>query len=239
MRRKAMMHNRTAGVGQRHYLLGFAALLAVGYVLLASQLSASPPSALERPLPAVVDGERGCPAPDKLLPSPRDHVHLFFVGGLDPIDFAGLKTLQAYCESLGFRNTYWLEWYEGRRLEEEVPGIRSHDPEARFVFVGYSLGANVIRTMARSLGETDGIEIDLLVYISGNLLKYGCQSTPPNVAKVIHIMADGCVYRETPTVGAENYQLKNTLHFNTPPHPQTLCIVGRELPLVAARGRAP
>ncbi len=163
-----------------------------------------------------------------------DHVHIFLITGIDPNDLAHLKRIRRYCQDLGFRYTQRGHWYDQRRFEQQIRCIRREDPEARFVLVGYSLGANVVRSMAQSLARNNDANIDLMVYIAGNLLKYWPQDLPTNVAKVVHIMADSNIYRETPTVGADNYKLTNTGHIKSPTHPQTLDILARELAEIAA-----
>ncbi len=169
------------------------------------------------------------------IPRPcTDHVHVYLITGLDPTDLAKLQCLCAHVQGLGFCHTHRGHWYDRRRFEREMRCIARRDPEARFVLVGYSLGANVVRAMAQSLARNSDAQIDLIVYLAGNLLEYGSQDRPANVAKIIHIMADGYFLKEIPTDGADNYQLRNTLHFDTPMHSHTLRILARELAAVAS-----
>src|SRR5262245_33944291 len=82
-----------------------------------------------------------------------NHVHVFFITGLDPLDYANLNGLAAHCHRLGVCNTYSGQMYHGKSFRNTIVRIRQEDPDSRFVLVGFSLGANVVRWIAHELGR--------------------------------------------------------------------------------------
>src|SRR5262245_25855265 len=84
-------------------------------------------------------------------PVPRccqSHVYIFFATGLDPLDCANLMGVVDYCHSLGYNATYYGQLWHFPRFEDEIHLIYHEDPDARIVLVGFSFGANSVRTVA-------------------------------------------------------------------------------------------
>jgi hypothetical protein len=164
----------------------------------------------------------------------REHVHIFFLHGLDPLDYANLHGVREYFHSLGFVNTHYGQLYHGPTFTKEIRRIHAADPEARFVLMGFSAGANVARSMVHSLRDEDGIPIDLLVYMGGNTLENTPESRPEGVGKVVHILATGYIWKGTAIDDAENLKHADAWHFGSPTHAATLEVLTRELMVVAA-----
>src|SRR5438128_2674390 len=78
----------------------------------------------------------------------RDHVYIFLVNGLDPINFGRLLGLRDYVRKLGFRQTYYGQMFHAAYFKKEIRRIHQEDPEAHFVFIGFSAGMNVAHFMA-------------------------------------------------------------------------------------------
>ena len=165
----------------------------------------------------------------------KDRVHIFIIHGLDPLDYANLAGVREYFHSLGFTNTYYGQCYHGGYFADEIRRIHAADPEARFVLLGFSAGANVACAMTRALGEKDQITIDLLVYLGGNTLDNEPASRPANALRVVHILASGYIWKGEPIDGAENYRYTDVWHFGSPTHGATLETLARELAVVAER----
>jgi hypothetical protein len=182
----------------------------------------------------------GHPSPEQLAPSAclppscRNHVHVFFVHGLDPLDWANLEGVRDYVQSLGYVKTHFGQLYHTASFEKDLRRIHEEDPEARFVMVGFSFGANMVRNLARAAKE-QGIPIDLLVYLGGNTLKNGPEDHPDNVVKLVNILATGWIWNGDTFDDAENVTYSDRWHFGSPSHPYTLDVLGRELAVVAGR----
>ena len=162
----------------------------------------------------------------------RNHVYVFLVHGLDPFDWANMAGLRDHIQGLGFRKTYYGQMYHTPRFEKEIRRLRQEDPEARFVLIGFSFGANMVRHLANQARAED-IPIDLLVYMGGNTLKNEPRDQPDNAGRVVNILASGAVWNGAWMDRAENIHEQDVYHFGTPSHPYTLEVLSRELVAVA------
>lgn len=170
----------------------------------------------------------------ELPPCCRDHVHIFIIHGTDPLDFANLTGLIGHLRDLGFRKTYLGQLYHRGDVTREVQRLHADDPEARFVLIGFSLGANMVRDVANAV-QPNGVHIDLLVYLGGNTLEDVPRDRPENTGRIINILAQGCIWNGTTLPHADNIHLPDVYHFGSPTHPHTRRLLGEELALVAAR----
>jgi hypothetical protein len=164
----------------------------------------------------------------------RNHVYIFFIHGLDPLDYANLSGVRDYVQSLGFIKTYYGQLYHTHYFEKELRRIHCEDPDARFVLVGFSFGANMVRDVAQSV-KRDGIFIDSLVYLGGNTLENRPKDRPENVGHLVNILATGCIWNGDHLDDATNLNYDDVWHFGSPSHLQTLRILAEELAAVAGR----
>jgi hypothetical protein len=179
------------------------------------------------PAPAALSG------PCRSVPKcSRDHVYVFLVHGMDPFNFANLSGVRDYVQSLGFNKTYYGQLYHTWSFDDEIHRIREEDPQAHFVLIGFSFGANMVRHLAQSANE-DGIPIDLLVYLGGNTLDNTPHDKPENVKQIVNILASGCIWNGAWMDGAINMHETNVWHFGSPTHPDTLRVLAQELVKVA------
>ena len=125
--------------------------------------------------------------------SSRDHVYVFLVHGMDPLNYANLSGVRDYVQSLGFNKTYYGQLYDTIQFDKQIHRIRNQDPEAHFVLIGFSFGANMVRDLAQ-WAKDDGISIDLLVYLGGNTLENTPEDKPANVKQIVNILASGCIW---------------------------------------------
>ncbi len=163
----------------------------------------------------------------------RDHVYVFLVHGMDPFDWANLTGLRDYVQELGFHKTYYGQLYHTLKFGKEIRRIHAEDPSARFVLVGFSFGANMVRYLANSARD-DHIPIDLLVYFGGNTLKNEEYDQPDNAARVVNILASGAIWNGAWMDRAENVHETDVWHFGSPSHPYSLRLLARELAVVAS-----
>jgi hypothetical protein len=180
------------------------------------------------------------PAPDYSCPPPlphtcQQHVHIFFVTGLDPLDYANLNGVAEYLHSLGYNSTYVGQMFHADAFEAEIRRLSQEDPNAHFVLIGFSFGANIVRNIANNLMHSDNIPIDLLVYLGGNTLEDVPETQPENVGKVINVLGVGWIWHGSCLPGAENLNIEDRFHFGTPTHGSTLNALACELTEIAAR----
>jgi hypothetical protein len=180
------------------------------------------------------------PAPEQLagceqLPKAcRQQVYVFFIHGVDPLDYANLSGVRDYVQSLGFIKTYYGQLYHTSYFTDEIRKVHAREPEARFALVGFSFGANMVRNIANAVRD-EGIAIDLVVYLGGNTLTNAEEDRPANVQRIVNVLATGWVWNGATMDNAENINYDNVWHFGSPTHPHTLDVLARELTDVAAR----
>jgi hypothetical protein len=163
----------------------------------------------------------------------RDHVYVFLVHGMDPLDYANLEGVRDYVQELGFHKTYYGQMYHGWKFDKEMHRIHLEDPDAHFVLIGFSFGANVVRYLANTARD-DGIPIDLLVYFGGNTLHNEAYDQPDNVVRVVNILASGAIWNGAWMDRAENVHETDVYHFGSPSHPYSIELLTRELGEVAS-----
>lgn len=166
-------------------------------------------------------------------PLGRNHVYIFFVGNLDPLNCANLTGVRDCLQSLGFIKTYYGQAYHVCWFKNELCRLHEEDPAARFVLIGHGCGANVANALAWKVAEQD-IHIDLLVYLDASRLDFRCER-PGNVEKVVHISGTYCVSRRKNLNDVENIHLDNAGCLGAATHPQTLDLLTEELTHVACR----
>jgi hypothetical protein len=164
----------------------------------------------------------------------RNHVYVFFVHGMDPLDCANLSGVRDHVQSLGFIKTYYGQLWHTGYFEKEIVRLHKDDPDARFALVGFSFGANMVRDICHAV-EADGVQIDLLVYLGGNTLHNVPEDRPANAAQIVNILATGCIWNGDTLDGAINVNYTDVYHFGSPTHVKTLTLLAEELTKVACR----
>jgi predicted esterase len=164
----------------------------------------------------------------------RNHVHIFFIHGMDPFDWANLEGVRDFLHSLGFIKTHYGQIYHVWQFENELRQVHKEDPCARFVLIGFSFGANMVRNLAH-VANQENIPIDLLVYLGGNTLENCPDDKPENALHIVNILATGCIWNGDYLEGADNLTYGDVWHFGSPSHPRTLELLVDELAKVAAR----
>lgn len=122
----------------------------------------------------------------------KEHTYVFAVNGFDPFCLGNLNGLCDHVRRLGFRHVYFGQFWEPRKMENEIVRVRASDPAARVVLLGYSNGANDARAMCHSLARKD-VRIDLLVYLGGDRVLNVPESRPENAGKILNITGHGFV----------------------------------------------
>ncbi len=204
----------------------------LGCWLLAAGLSGAPGcmSSLHRLEPTLPELKASCRELPKCC---RDHVYIFIIHGLDPLDYANLAGVRDYFHELGFKQTYFGQLYHTSSFNKEIRRIHREDPEARFVLIGFSFGANMVRSLTQDVKD-EGIHIDLLVYLGGNTLKNVPQDRPDNAGRIVNILASGFIWNGAWLDGADNIHETDVWHFGSPAHPRTMQVLTENLSAVAS-----
>jgi len=163
----------------------------------------------------------------------RGQVYVFLVNGIDPLNCANLTGVRDYLHQLGFSKTYYGQLYHGPRFTRELRRLHLEDPEARFVLIGFSMGANVVQRMAEH-ARNDGILVDLAVYLDRTNVFMDVTNQPENIDRVVNVVANDCFCKAKELANAENIKLSDIWHFGAPTHRQVLEMLARELTMVSA-----
>jgi hypothetical protein len=172
------------------------------------------------------------------LPSHKDHVYIFAVNGLNPMCLGNFNGMCEYLRKQGFPNTYFGQLYTSTGFAAKIRDTRYADPDARIVLIGFSAGANYVKSIANTLAK-DGVWIDLLVYLVGDTVWNTPASRPENVGRIINIRGKGLILTGGDLLGlngadidgARNYRVE-CRHILAPSRSETLTLLmGELLPL--------
>ncbi len=201
----------------------------------AKLMQAGPRVAMLEPA-IVLDGQTRCL---QLSEQERDHTYIFIVNGLDPLFLGKLNKFSASIQAAGFRNVYLLPMRGQSKTKKKICNVRQSDPAAKIVLMGYSWGANEVRSICHNLKKKD-IYIDLLVYLGGDMVGNRPYSRPDNALKVLNVNAHGLMilggdlfWNGNDIDGATNVRL-GCLHLWIPKNPKALDLVLNEIADVAS-----
>jgi hypothetical protein len=161
----------------------------------------------------------------------RNRVYVFFLDGFDPLGCAGLTGLRDYAQSLGFIKTYYGQCYHAGWFGDEMRRLHHDDPDARFLLLGYGLGAAAARDLARSAAAP----LDVLIYLDGKQLGDGSDPPPPCAARVVSVRGKAGPGEAPLVEGAENLRFPDAGWLDLPTHPHTLELLAEELTAAAWR----
>jgi hypothetical protein len=174
------------------------------------------------------------PAPSAPTADAANHLYVFCINGGDPIGFGNFNGMSQYLKSQGVPNTYYGQLWHVRKFHNEIKAIHASDPQAQFALIGYSFGANRVRTLANELNG-DGIPVALLVYMAGDTITNRDYSRPANVARIVNVRSNGLVlyggnwfFKGEELTGARN-EFVNTRHMLLPSRSETIGYVTEEL----------
>lgn len=206
-----------------------------------AQQPGSPESGLGFMNPLQMDGAFSHTTLNPQLAFCRQHTYVFFVNGCDPANLSNFSGLCEFVKSQGYPNTYFGQMMQHRYFLQKIRTIRANDPQAHFALVGFSAGAYTVRKMANML-RSEGVCIDLMVYLAGDMLTNNAFSQPDNVQRILNIMGHGfaltggnLIWCGTDLDRACNIRLA-VRHFQLPSQHQTVQSIMSELEMVGAGG---
>jgi hypothetical protein len=172
-------------------------------------------------------------------PDAANHLYVFCINGGDPIGLGNFNGLSQHLKTHGCPNTYYGQLWHTRRFHNQIKEIHASDPQAQIALIGYSFGANRVRTLANDL-NSDGIPVELLIYMAGDTISDRDASRPRNVARILNIRAKGLAlyggnlfFEGGELTGARN-EFVNTRHMLVPTRAETIEYVTQELAALAA-----
>jgi hypothetical protein len=164
----------------------------------------------------------------------RNHVYIFLLCGQGPLDLGNMGGLRESLISLGYIKTYCGECCYSGYYKGEILRLRREDEAARFVVIGYGLGANTAAELTEAV-QTGGATIDLLVTRGGVAILNDPKNRPNYALRVIHLPGGGIDSTGVPLDGADNVQLADATPSGSPTHAFTMETLVNELTEVASR----
>jgi hypothetical protein len=170
-------------------------------------------------------------APDCELPTHcRGNVYVFMVHGATPSTDCGLEALRAKLAECGFPKVGVGELAAAPCVWWEIKKIAKCEPDARFVLLGYDLGAPAAVCVARDLASKN-IPVEAVVLLD----PVGCGETRD--LRTIVVASGSASYSTLPCMPRMTVYEAN--HFQLPAHPKTVAVVCGLLQEIAARDCKP
>jgi hypothetical protein len=163
----------------------------------------------------------------------RKCVYTFLLNGTDALGCANLQGVQKYLFDLGFTRTYYGEACHNAYFRDEIRRISQAEPDARFVLVGYDVGAKAACNVAKWV-QCNDVHFDLIVYIDPLMLDEAtCH--PENAAEVIDVESG----HGTGLDSLETVNVPDAGHFSVVTHSSTLCLLANQLTKIAGDATPP
>ncbi|QEL17878.1 hypothetical protein [Limnoglobus roseus] len=125
-----------------------------------------------------------CLVPESCPEYPADQrakVYAIIFRGFDPFHLTHVEKLREELNQHGFAKVYCVDFYHEAFIEKEIKRILCEDPDARFVVVGYSLGAGVAQNLVTRVTACS-VPVDALVEIAPVYLPF--TGTGPDLSRV-------------------------------------------------------
>jgi hypothetical protein len=180
------------------------------------------------PIPLSAD----CTAACGDVPCPcRGKVYVFLLRGFDPLDLDRVDDVRTALNTAGFTKVYDGQFYHERYFAEEMRRLSREEREARFVVVGFSLGAQAATGLAETVAK-EGIPIALLASVDPYWWSSAPRRKPANVEQVMHVHGERLLFAPTLSAGAD-VQIPGAWPSNVTANPLAVETVARALANVA------
>ena len=160
----------------------------------------------------------------------RNEVHVFMMHGLTPSTDCGLNALRLKLGDNGFAKVGMGELCHAGWVKSEIDCIRRNDPDARFVLLGYDLGAATAVSLSRDLAAK-GIPVEAVVLLD----PMGCSAEPCGARTLL--ITSGMGIASVPHSG--RVVVATASHFGLPAHPTTVAVITDLLSDIATQNCEP
>ena len=93
---------------------------------------------------------------------------MFLINGVDPLNWGNMVGLRDHIRQLGLAGTlHEGQLYDAIPFEYDIRRLHREEPDAHFVLIGFSLGANVVHMMAEGSKVTLVFELSRLPLLPG------------------------------------------------------------------------
>lgn len=153
----------------------------------------------------------------------RNNVYVFLINGLTPPTHNGLNALRMKLGENGFAKVGIADLAGALHIEHEIKKIRNCEPDAKFVLVGYDLGAPAAVADAKHLAAK-GIPVEAVVLLD----PVGCKEVCCAPTLLVTSGKKPCTVPHSQQV-----LVPDVGHFSLPAHPTTVAAVTDLLSTIA------
>jgi len=139
------------------------------------------------------------------------------MSGFDPLDFDHVSDFRRALIRQGFTKVYNGQCYHDTFFASEMCRIARAEPDAQFVIVGFSLGADYAVSLAESVAN-HGIPIALLVSVDPCWWSSAPTKKPSNVQQVMNIHGEPLLFAARVPAGMD-VQIPDSFPTNITAHP--------------------
>lgn len=161
----------------------------------------------------------------------RGKVYVFLMTGFDFFDSDRITDFRNALIQAGFTKVYAGQGFHDTFFAAEMNRLARTEPDAKFVVVGFSSGADFAVSLAESVSRY-GIPIALLASVDPHWWSSAPAERPANVEQVMHIHGEPWLFAGRMSAGAD-VQIPESYPSNITAHPLTVEQVARSLAGIA------
>ncbi|HEY1375553.1 MAG TPA: hypothetical protein VGF55_02105 [Gemmataceae bacterium] len=161
----------------------------------------------------------------------RGKVYVFLMSGLDPFDLDRVADFRAALIRAGFNRVYNGQAFHDSYFAREMHRLALEEPDARFVLVGFSLGADYAVSLAESVAHYN-IPITLLASVDPYWWSAAPTERPTNVQQVMQIHGQPLLFANRASAGMD-VEIPESFPTNITAHPLTVEHLARTLASIA------
>jgi hypothetical protein len=161
----------------------------------------------------------------------RGKVYIFLLSGFDLFDTDRVADFRAALIRAGFTKVYNGQFYHDTYFAGEMRRLALKEPDAKFVLVGFSLGADEAVSLAESVSQHN-IPITLLASVDPYWWSDAPAQAPRNVQQVMNIHGEPLLIAGRMSAGTD-VQIPETFPANITAHPLTAEHLARSLAEIA------
>lgn len=167
-------------------------------------------------------------------------VHIFAIDGLNPMCLGNFNGMCGYIRGNGYPNCNYGQLQNSGGFIDQIRRLRQTDPEAQIVLIGYSLGANYVKSITNQLAF-ENIKVDMLMYMAADYIGNTPDARPANAGRLVNLRVQGILFTGRDAYfnnedidGARNVKL-TCRHMLTPSRQETVDVIMQELAMLGGK----
>lgn len=204
--------------------------IAGAFVLLAALTAAPGCVSLHKPIALSSDCLTVC---NDVPCACRGKVYVFLLSGFDPLDIDRVADVRAALIRAGYTKIYNGQFYHGSFFAREMLRLTVEEPDAKFVLVGFSYGAETAVSLAETVGK-QSVPIALLASVDPYWWSSAPAKKPANVGQTLHVHGERLLVGAAASAGTD-FQVPSSYPANVTAQPLGVEAVARAITEVAGQ----